>query len=345
MDPFEDVMTTMRVASSLYVRLQLRAPYGVRFDTRDQARLVVIARGSCWLVADDLPQPTPLAAGDCLIVKAGTEFCLQDELGRKLVPCEKVLSKITGRTVQHGGKGVLMEMISGALSFDAAAAEPLMALMPCLIHVRLDQAHAHLLQTTLQLIGLETSEDGLGANLVIGRLADVLFVQAVRAWCGAEQQAVGWLAGLKDRRLAAAIRAMHGDLARPWTVEMLAREAGLSRSAFAATFKAVTGDTPAGLPDWLADLPRKGPAPRQRTELDGDRGACRVRDRYRAEPCVPPLRGHRARRVASPWPFWSIRLEATRARTDHFGSAPREVAAVLVFESSIEDTRVAVRSS
>lgn len=244
MDPLEEVMTTMRVASSLYVRLQLRAPYGVRFDTRDQARLVVITRGSCWLVAGDLPQPLPLTAGDCLIVKADTKFSLQDKLGRRLILCESVLSKITGHTVQHGGEGALTEMLSGALSFDAAAAEPLMALMPRLVHVRLDEGRTHLLQTTLQLIGLETAEDGLGAGLVIGRLHDVLFVQAVRAWCVTEQQAAGWLAGLRDRRLAASIRAMHGNLARPWTVEMLAREAGLSRSSFAATFKAVTGDTP-----------------------------------------------------------------------------------------------------
>ncbi|HEX3847038.1 MAG TPA: AraC family transcriptional regulator [Steroidobacteraceae bacterium] len=244
MDPLEDVMTTMRVASSLYICMQLRAPYGVRFDTRAEARLVVITRGSCWLTADDLPQPVSLAAGDCLIVKAETQFALQDELGRRLVSCDKVLSKITGLTVQHGGDGVLTEMLSGALSFDAAAAEPLMAVMPRLVHVRLDEARAHLLQTTLQLIGLETAEDGLGARLVIGRLHDVLFVQAVRAWCATDQQAGGWLAGLKDDRLAVSIRAMHGDLARGWTVETLAREAGLSRSTFAATFKAVTGDTP-----------------------------------------------------------------------------------------------------
>jgi AraC-like DNA-binding protein len=244
MDPFEDVMTTMHVASSLYVRMQLRAPYGVRFDSEDQARLVVIARGSCWLVAHDLPQPVALAAGDCLIVKADTKFSLQDELGRTLIACKRVFSQITGRTVQHGGQGVLTEMLSGALTYDAAAAEPLMALMPRVVHVRLDEGHARLLQTTLQLIGLETSEDGLGAGLVIGHLADVLFVQAVRAWCVAEQQPVGWLAGLRDRRLAASIRAMHGDLARRWTVDSLARESGLSRSTFAATFKAVTGDAP-----------------------------------------------------------------------------------------------------
>jgi len=244
MDPFEEVMTTMRVASSLYVRLQLHAPYGVRFDARLSARLVVITRGATWLVADALPRPAPLAAGDCLIVKADSFFSLQDELGRKLVPCDRILSKITGRTVVHGGDGVLTELISGALSFDAAAAEPLTALMPPIVHVRLDEEQAHLVQTTLQLMGLETAQEGLGAGLVLGRLADVLFVQAMRVWCNTDEQARGWLAGLKNDRLAAAIRAVHGDVSRPWTVEMLAREAGLSRSAFAAAFKDVTGETP-----------------------------------------------------------------------------------------------------
>jgi AraC-like DNA-binding protein len=245
MDPFEDVLRSMRVESSLYIRLQMRAPFGVHFDTRNQARLVVVARGSCWLVSEHVPRPIPLAAGDCLLLKADAEFSLQDELERDLVTCDSVLSRVTGTTVRHGGDGSLTEIVSGALSFDAAAAEPLIALMPPLVHVRLEETHAHLLQTTLQLIGLETFEDELGAGLVIARLTDVLFVQAVRAWCATEgAHAIGWLAGLKDRRLGAAIRAMHGDLARPWTVETLARQAGLSRSSFAAAFKAVTGETP-----------------------------------------------------------------------------------------------------
>lgn len=155
-----------------------------------------------------------------------------------------MFSKITARAVLHGGDGELTELVSGALGYDASAAEPLFALMPRITHVRLDEPRAHLLQTTVQLIGLETAEQGLGAGLAIGRLHDVLFVQTVRAWCASEKHVGGWLAGLRDDRLAPAIRAMHADLARPWTVERLAREAGLSRSLFAATFKAVTGATP-----------------------------------------------------------------------------------------------------
>jgi len=246
MDPFEDVIRTMRVESSYYVRLQMRAPFGIEFDSREQPRIVVISRGSCWLTSKHLPHPTALTAGDCLLVKTDARFTLRDQRGStKVIPCSRVLTRITGRTVQHGGEGPLTELISGALSFDATAAEPLIALMPNLVLVRLDEAHSHLLQATLQLIGMEAAGDGLGASTVIHRLADVLFVQTVRAWCATEGgPAIGWLAGLKDRRLAPAIRAMHDDLAHPWSVVALARIAGLSRSSFAAAFKSVIGESP-----------------------------------------------------------------------------------------------------
>ncbi len=246
-DALEDALRSVHVESSLYVRLQMRAPFGVHFDTRDKPRIVAVTQGPCWLVSKQVPQPLRLAAGDCLLLKADANFSLQDELGRKLVPCDTVLTRVTGTTVLHGGDGSLTEIVAGALTFDATAAEPLLALMPPLVRVQLASTHAQVLQSTLDLIGLEAFENGLGAGLVMTRLLDVLFVQAVRAWSKAEGAGgVGALAALRDRRLGAAIRAMHADLARPWTVESLAREAGLSRSSFAAAFKSVTGESPLG---------------------------------------------------------------------------------------------------
>ena len=104
----------------------------------------------------------------------------------------------------------------------------------------------------MKLIGIETSEDGLGAGLILKRLTDILFVQVVRSWLGGEGRvSTGWLAGLKSRKLATAIKAMHANLAHPWTVDSLAREAGLSRASFAAAFRSVTGETPLGyLTNW-----------------------------------------------------------------------------------------------
>ena len=251
MNPFDDIIATMGVESSLYVRMQFRAPWGITFDTGYQARILMLTRGECWLVADGM-EPIRMRVGQGLIIKAGTEFSMQDSVGGLLLPCSQIFSDIDGRLVRHGGSGDMVEMISARLSFDPAAAEPLMALLPSLLHVTLGETDATLLQATLHLIGMETFEDGLGANLIISRLTDVLFIQTIRSWFASEdQQMSGWLAGLKNRRLAAAITAMHKDIADPWTVDSLAREARMSRSSFAASFKSILGDTPMGyLANW-----------------------------------------------------------------------------------------------
>jgi len=99
--------------------------------------------------------------------------------------------------------------------------------------------------TTLRLMGLETARAEFVAGLVIDRLVDALFIQALRAFCAKQgANGAGWFAGLVDKRLEKAIRAAHADLAHSWTVEELASVAGLSRSSFAASFKAVIGQAP-----------------------------------------------------------------------------------------------------
>ena len=130
-------------------------------------------------------------------------------------------------------------------TFDQTAAEPLMRLLPPIMRIQLDEPDAHALRATLDLIDSEIATAGIGVDSIVDRLADVLFVQALRAWCNSEQgTGIGWVAALKVRPLAAAMGAMHSDLAHPWTVAELARVAAMSRSAFAALFKAVTGDSP-----------------------------------------------------------------------------------------------------
>ncbi|AWL95102.1 MULTISPECIES: AraC family transcriptional regulator [Bradyrhizobium] len=256
MDPFDDVVSAMSVASSLYVRFRFTAPWGVAFDTGYQARLVMIAEGVGWLLSEG-EVPLPVAKGDCLIVKEGTRFALADRPDSALVDCVNLFADLPGfsegtgfttipdRTVNYGGNGALMEMVSARLSFDPIAAEPLLALLPDLLHVRLAHGDLDLLETTLGLIGLESRADGLGADLVVERLTDVLFIQTIRAWVAADgTRAGGWLAALRHRSLAKVIRSVHADIARDWTVEEMARVAGVSRSTFAQNFRSVLGETP-----------------------------------------------------------------------------------------------------
>lgn len=256
MDPFDDVVSAMSVASSLYVRFRFTAPWGVAFDTGYQARLMMIAEGAGWLLPEG-ESPIRVAKGDCLIIKEGARFAMADQPDSPVIDCMHLFvdlpgfSEATGfttipdRTVSHGGGGALMEIVSARLSFDPIAAEPLLALLPDLLHVRLTHGDLDLLETTLRLIGLESRSDGLGADLVVERLTDVLFIQTIRAWVAADGTgARGWLSALRHRPLAKVIRTVHADLAHDWTVEEMARVAGVSRSTFAQNFRSVLGETP-----------------------------------------------------------------------------------------------------
>ncbi|WP_213979407.1 AraC family transcriptional regulator [Sphingomonas sp. dw_22] len=245
MDILGDMLTSMQVENALFAHLRFREPWGVAFTTGDEARLIVVGSGASWLLADGFPEPIWVEAGDCLIIKGGAGFTMVSEPGVEIVPCETVFSTINGLTHEYGGNGAVTELVSGRFHFDAAAAEPLLSLLPAISLLKSAEVRGPLMRTTLELVGLETKLDGMGAGLVVRHLVNALFVQALRAWCDTEGgQAPGWLAGLRDARVSRALGALHADIASPWTIAELARHAGMSRSSFAVTFKNVLGETP-----------------------------------------------------------------------------------------------------
>ncbi|MFI0466097.1 cupin domain-containing protein [Saccharopolyspora sp. 5N102] len=252
MDPIDDLLTTMKMENSGYGKVRAHAPWGISFPAGHLARLVLVSSGSSWLTSDALGEPQHLTANDCVLVRAGVEFALQDEPGRDVVDCDEVFARATVATARIGGDGELTEIVSSRFTFDAVAAEPLFTLLPPLFRLSLDDNSGRLLRTTFDLIARENETSGIGTGFVTNRLSDVLFVQALRTCCEAVgRDSVGWLAALRDPQLAAAMQALHEDLAHPWTVDALARKAGMSRSAFAALFKEKAGDTPLGyLASW-----------------------------------------------------------------------------------------------
>lgn len=245
MDPLDDVFAAMRVQSAVYARLETTAPWGLTLTGGESARFGLVVRGGCWLSVEGVAQPIALTAGDCYVLAHGTQYILRDELRTPTVSCLQVVRDRIGGVVELGGGGAPATIITGWFSFDALSARPLMELMPPVLLARMDQDRTQILQATLQLLAIETGEPGLGSNLVVSRLADILFVQAIRAHVAADgASSVGWLAALSDRRLGVALRAMHRDLAHPWTVERLAAACNMSRSAFAARFRLRVGESP-----------------------------------------------------------------------------------------------------
>lgn len=244
MNPFNSVLDAMRLESSLFVRLRGHSPWAISFDTGAQARLVVIAKGHCWFTQAGQP-PFMVRTGDCLIIKQGVEGILGDTPDRDAIPCWVVADHVTGNMVSFGGDAEVCEFFSTLFTFDHAAGEPLSALLPNVVHVAMAAPDAGRMLLILEQIGAEEAQDGLGAPYIVSRLLDVVFIQAIRLWAASEgNMPNGWLAGLSHHHLAGTLHRIHADLARPWTLEQLARDAAMSRSAFAVLFKSVIGVPP-----------------------------------------------------------------------------------------------------
>lgn len=244
MHPFDSVLSAMQLESSLFVRLQAQAPWAISFDSGGQARLLVIAKGQGWFTQVGYP-PVVVQAGDCLIIKQGVMGILGDAPERIAVPCWQVADHVSGEKVSFGGDGEVCEFFSTLFSFDHAAGEPLSALLPDVVQIALPEADAGRMVSILEQIGAEEAQASLGGSYIVGRLLDVLFIQAIRTWAStAGNLPGGWLAGLTHRQLAQTLQKIHADLTHPWTLEQLARDAGMSRSTFATLFKSVVGVPP-----------------------------------------------------------------------------------------------------
>ena len=132
-----------------------------------------------------------------------------------------------------------MRLLGGYFVFDSPDAALLVSLLPALVQVR----GVERLSVLVSLVGDESIAHRSGRDLVLTRLVEVLLIEALRSTSG-EDAPPGLLRGLADAQLAPAIRHMHGQLARSWTVAQLGKTAALSRSAFFERFARTVGLTP-----------------------------------------------------------------------------------------------------
>lgn len=246
MDPLQPILRAMRLECAVTARLDAAAPWAVRF-CNTWPRFGFVVRGACWMEIDGVPGAQALSAGDGFVLTRGRAFVLRDAPGSKVLRCEDLVRGREGETLSVGGDGARTAVVSGTLGFDPAASRPLLEALPELLHLRADEDEGGILRTTLELLSAETAGDRLGRAQVCARLGEILFIQAVRRFAARRPQGPGgscWLTALADPHVGAALRAMHAELARPWTVEALARAAGSSRSAFALRFHQLVGETP-----------------------------------------------------------------------------------------------------
>lgn len=261
MDPITDIFRTMHVTASGLHRLEATAPWGVRQENQakekvtlsdqtklptDLAHFAMLSRGNCWLSVEGVPEPIPLTGGDCFLLAKGTSIVLRDSpRTRPRWTFGEIGAKANGNVALYGGGGAPTTIVCGSLSFDHASLKPITQLLPSFILMKADQARTLALNNTVQALASEMAEQAPGSEVVANRLAEVLFIQVLRAHIASRpDHNKGWLRAVFDPQVGAALNAIHDSVDTHWTVESLAEAAGMSRSAFAVRFKELLGQTP-----------------------------------------------------------------------------------------------------
>lgn len=239
-DLLSELLAPMRLHGLFHSRWSMRAPWGVAGAKEDCAILHYVQDGTCTV---ELPghDPIVLDAGDLVLFPHGTAHQLADAPGRPSVPLDSLLparqpGEVT--TLERGGPGPGTTLLCGGLHYDRAATAPLYQALPPVLVVRAG-AQPLLLRQTLENLAGEWVSREPGGQLVALRAFELVYVLGLRA-CMAESS----LAALRHPAVSAALLAVQTRFAEPWTVASLAAEAGLSRSAFAATFRELVGEAP-----------------------------------------------------------------------------------------------------
>lgn len=244
-DAMSDVLSLVRMRGEVVCTNEFFAPWSVRFS-KPVPHFHIVEDGSAWLLGAEHDAPVRLRPGDLVIVPLGAGHTLASEPNIPAVPIDAALEANRSRHLMLASQTAdAARLVCGQFSFAGVLAPRLLAVLPPVIHIDARRHNEHQWLTLLsRLLVEEARAPRQGSTIMIARLLDLLFVQAIREWGALRPANLGWMSGLSDAHIGGALSVIHDDPSREWTVEALAGIACMSRSAFADRFRVVVGMTP-----------------------------------------------------------------------------------------------------
>jgi AraC-like DNA-binding protein len=252
-DALASLLDGPRGRDAVLLRTVMRPPWSVRFADRAPLGVITMLRGSGWVTAAD-GQTCPLEPGAVAVLRGPQEFVFADD---PATPPQVVVHPGPRLTTARGDDiGTTMDL--GVRAWGNDPAGPDESLIGCFqmrgeISRRLLDALPTVFVLTSQdwdapLIPLLTSEiarDEPGQQAVLDRLFDLLLVAVLRAFLvRLDGDAPAWFRAHRDPVVGRAVRMLHDDPARPWSVSTLAAASGVSRAKFASRFSELVGEPP-----------------------------------------------------------------------------------------------------
>ena len=259
MDVLSDALRVIRLNGALFLNAEFGEPWCVAAPSGEQLSRVLspahrhmaichmVVEGRCWAqlpdgeaMAVEAGDVVTLPYGDAHILGSGMHHApatLRDAVALKLPELART---------RYGGKGAETVVLCGWFAYERHVASPVMAALPRLLrtNIRRRPSGAWLESSIRYAVG-EATSGRVGSDVVADKLAEVLFVEALRGYVEAlPDHQTGWLAGLRDPLVGRSITLLHERPAHAWTVASLARAVGASRTVLAERFVALIGVPP-----------------------------------------------------------------------------------------------------
>jgi AraC-like DNA-binding protein len=253
MDAVAGLLDGPRARDAFLLRSSMNPPWSLRIQDEAPLTVVAMVRGEAWVIPDDGESVT-LERGDVAIIRGPDPYTVADDPAtppQVLIQPGQVCTSPTGeeledmralgvRTWGNAPDGATV-MLTGTYQLQGEVSGRLLRALPGLLVLRRDEWDC----PVIPLMADEIVKDEPGQEAVLDRLLDLLLIAALRAWFDRpEAEAPGWYRAHADPVVGHALRLLHHDPARPWTVAALARETGVSRAALARRFHDLVGEAP-----------------------------------------------------------------------------------------------------
>jgi len=269
-DILSDVLRGIRLRGAVFFYLS----YGPEWATaappsKDIAALVlpgsdhvmeyhVVTRGEAWAAIAG-HAPVRLAPGDIVMFPHGDAHVLSSKpnLRPQYVDAEWIsahrqysrpitlndLGYDRGMEFSEPASGAMTNIVCGFWGCDVRPFNPLIAQLPSMLHLACGPDRGFMSEALQQAIHA-CCEKRLGSEVVLERISEIMFVQAVGRYIAETREETGWIAGLQDKHVGQALALLHSRPAAAWTVDELGHHVGMSRSALHERFTQLIGQPP-----------------------------------------------------------------------------------------------------
>ena len=263
MDALSDVLKSVRLEGAVYLNAEFTAPWCIhaKFGLASvRARLAgaehvvffhFLTEGACKVRLADSAEVLDAGAGDLVLFAREDKHLMGSDLQLAPVEAASLIDADAAADadliqMRHGGGGAATRFVCGYLACSRSLCRPLLEALPRVLRIPIGDGQASMLLRELLRVGVrESSALRPGAGSMLAKLSELMFVEAMRRYVeNLPPEGKGWLAGVRDAQIGRALALLHGEPGKPWTVDELAREVALSRSALAERFAALVGEPP-----------------------------------------------------------------------------------------------------